>query len=250
MKTIALVPARGGSKRFPGKNIYPFLGSPLLVHSIRYAQAQPQIDQIIVSTDDEDIARVARKHGAEVIWRPMELAGDYEPTITAVVHAWEELGQPESDWVLLQATNPLRPIDLFQHAWNTYLDTDRKGLFTVTRSWEKLGKIENERFVPYNYLPGQRSQDLEPLYYENGLLYITPSHLLAQDKLLDENAIPLEVNHMYTRVDIDTPTDFQLAEAIARLKLEQYAFNTSQVCVEPAPQQLPKLRKLTSLFKK
>lgn len=217
---IAIIPARGASKRFPGKNIARFLDLPLIAHSIKYAQAQPAIERVLVSTDCPEIARVAREFGAEVIDRPSELAGDFEPTVTAVVHAWETIGKPDSDWVLLQATNPLRPADLFQNAWKKYQQNQRHGLFTVTRSWEKLGKIEEEKFVPYNYTPGQRSQDLEPLYFENGLLYLTPSHLLAAGKLLDESAYPLEVDHLYTRVDIDTPMDFQLAEAIGQLDFQ------------------------------
>jgi N-acylneuraminate cytidylyltransferase len=85
-------------------------------------------------------------------------------------------------------------------------------LFTVTRDFKKLGKIVNNRFLPFNYEIGQRSQDLEPLFFENGLLYISKSKLILDNILISENAYPLEINHPFAGIDIDTKEDLEQAQ--------------------------------------
>lgn len=85
-------------------------------------------------------------------------------------------------------------------------------LFTVSQNYQKLGKIENNKFIPFNYTIGQRSQDLEPLFYENGLLYISKAKLILESKILSENAFPLKMNHIFANVDIDDQNDFDYAE--------------------------------------
>ena len=112
----------------------------------------------------------------------------------------------------MQPTNPLRPEKLLQEAFEVYHKKEADSLFTVTRNHHKLGKISNNCFEPYNYTIGQRSQDLEPLYFENGLLYITKLKLIREGKIVTENSIPYEVNHIFADVDIDTQDDFDYAE--------------------------------------
>ena len=85
-------------------------------------------------------------------------------------------------------------------------------MFTVSRSHHKLGKIANNIFIPFNYEVGQRSQDLEHLYYENGLLYITKASVILNNEIITKDAFPLEVNHPFANVDIDTQEDFDYAE--------------------------------------
>jgi len=212
MKTIAIIPARGGSKRLPNKNVLLLDGIPLLAHSILYAQANNTIiDEVYVSTNDENIKEIALEYGAKIINRPENLSGDFEPTITAVKHVLEVIGKEVSNVVLLQATNPLRPKNLLNEAFDAYQKSNSDSLFTVSRSHHKLGKIVVDKFVPYNYFFGQRSQDLEPLYYENGLLYISKATTILNEILLSENAIPFEVNHIFANVDIDTQDDFDYA---------------------------------------
>ena len=84
-------------------------------------------------------------------------------------------------------------------------------MFTISRNHDKLGKIVNHKFEPFNYTIGQRSQDLEPLFYENGLLYISKANLIKNDIIISENALPFEVNHTFAKVDIDTQEDFDYA---------------------------------------
>lgn len=213
MKTIAIIPARGGSKRLPGKNILPLGGLPLLAHSILYAKANSDIvDEVYVSTDDNQIKEVALVYGAKVIDRPASISGDLEPTISSLQHVLKTIDSDVENVVLLQPTNPLRPFNLLTQCFQKYIEDNLGSLFTVSQNHHKLGKINNGTFVPFNYEIGQRSQDLEPLFFENGLLYISKSKLILEGKIISENAVPYIVNHLFANVDIDTKEDFEYAE--------------------------------------
>lgn len=208
---IAIIPARGGSKRLPGKNAKLLGDLPLIAHSIRYAQNQPEIQKVYVSTDDSQIAEIAVSYGAEVIWRPDYLSTDEQPTVTALQHVIESV--KFEGWVaLFQATNPLRPVNLFSECYQTLQKTNADSLFTVSRNHHKLGKIANQKFIPFNYEPGQRSQDLEPLYFENGLLYLSRSKVIMDGKIITTDAFPFQMDHVFGQVDIDTADDFEYAE--------------------------------------
>jgi CMP-N-acetylneuraminic acid synthetase len=213
MKTIAIIPARGGSRRLPNKNILSLGGIPLIAHSILYAQQNKAIiDEVYVSTDDETIKEIALQYGAKVIDRPERLSGDLEPTVSALRHVLESLDFEVENVVLLQPTNPLREEKLLDEAFEVYQQGNYDSLFTVSRNHQKLGKIENKMFVPFNYDIGQRSQDLAPLYFENGLLYIIKASLILQETIISENAFPFEVNSIFANVDIDTQEDLEYAE--------------------------------------
>lgn len=214
-KYITIIPARGGSKRFPGKNTHVLNGTPLICHSIEYSLKNPMIQGTYVTTDYEDIKNISRVSGAEIIDRPAELADDYATTAAAMKHAVQYLLDKGVDFdfvVLLQATNPLRPKNLLNEAIDIIEQGKNDSLFTVNRSEKKLGKIIDNKFVPWNYHFGQRSQDLNPLFYENGLLYITSKELLLQEIIEGPTAYPLVVNHPFGEVDIDTVEDFRYAE--------------------------------------
>jgi CMP-N-acetylneuraminic acid synthetase len=220
MKNIAIIPARGGSKRIPEKNIQMFGGVPLLVHSIQYALANKEIiDDVYVSTDDLTIKSIALANGAKVIDRPATISGDLEPTVSALKHVLESIDEEIDNVVLLQPTNPLRPENLLKDAFDVYKSGSYESLFTVSRNHQKLGKIIENKFQPFNYAIGQRSQDLEPLFFENGLLYITKASLILpldctrdDSKIISENAFPFEVNHIFANIDIDTPEDLEYGE--------------------------------------
>lgn len=212
-KTIAIIPARGGSKRLPNKNSLLLGNYPLLVHSILFAQSNSKIiDEIYVSTDDEKIKEIGLQYGAKIIDRPNEISGDLEPTITALKHVLQSINEEVENIILLQPTNPLRPENLLKECFEKFQEMQSDSLFTVSQNQHKLGKITNDKFVPFNYEIGQRSQDLEPLYFENGLLYITKSKSIFDDKIITENAVPFVVNHIFANVDIDTQDDFDYAE--------------------------------------
>jgi N-acylneuraminate cytidylyltransferase len=212
-KTIAVIPARGESKRLKDKNVLLLGGIPLLAHSILFAKANSDIiDEIYVSTDDETIKHIALEYGAKVIDRPASISGDFEPTVTALKHVLKSIDFMPVNVVLLQPPNPLRPENLLKEGFEVYQQQDCNSLLTVSRNHQKFGRIIGNRFIPFNYAIGQRSQDLEPLYFENGLLYITKAKAILDDKIITENAFPFLVNHVFATVDIDTQDDLEYAE--------------------------------------
>jgi CMP-N-acetylneuraminic acid synthetase len=219
MKTIAIIPARGGSKRLPNKNLLVLGGIPLIGHSILYAQQNSGIiDDIYVTTDDEVVKKIALQYGAKVIDRPESLSGDLEPTVSALRHVLEVLDFEVENIVLLQATNPLREENLLEKAFAVYQKGNYDSLFTVSRNHNKLGKIVENKFRPFNYVIGQRSQDLEPLFFENGLLYITRASLILENSIISETAYPFEVKHIFANIDIDTQEDLDYAEYLIKNK--------------------------------
>jgi N-acylneuraminate cytidylyltransferase len=218
MNNIAIIPARGGSKRLPNKNITLLNGLPLIAHSILYALENKEIiDAVFVSTDDEKVKEIALKFGAKVIDRPEALSGDFEPTVSALKHALEFINDAAiQNVVLLQPTNPLRPESLLKDSFKCYTENNCNSLFTVTRNHQKFGRIVENKFVPFNYEIGQRSQDLEPLYFENGLLYITKSEFILRNMIITEDSFPYQVNHVFANVDIDTQEDLDYAEFVSK----------------------------------
>jgi N-acylneuraminate cytidylyltransferase len=218
-KFVVVIPARGGSKRFPDKNIYPLDGKPLIAYSINYAKAYDDTLDVYVSTDSQRIADVSRDFGAKIIQRPPELAEDHVSTAAALQHFAYELtkAQIEFDYViLLQPTNPLRPDDLLKDAIEIINSGQHDSLMTVSPSYLKFGKIIEDRFIPWNYQYGQRSQDLKPLYYENGLLYISKKELILKGSIIGEKMYPMIIDNLYGTIDIDTIDDLKYAEFIMR----------------------------------
>ncbi|RMA57984.1 acylneuraminate cytidylyltransferase family protein [Ulvibacter antarcticus] len=207
-KNIAIIPARGGSKRFPKKNLALLNNKQLIVYSIEYAKRNNAIiDAVYVSTDDSEIAKVAEDHGAIAIERPSVLSGDHEPTVTSLSHVISKIDEQVANVILLQVTNPLRPENLLQECFTQFQAGDFESAMTVTRNHQKFGKITNGNFVPFNYTFGQRSQDLDPLYFENGLLYITKASLISENVILGKKNLPFIVNHPFAEIDIDVEED-------------------------------------------
>ena len=215
-RNIVIIPARSGSKRLPGKNLLPLKGKALIEYSLDYAKENAEIiDLVVVSTDDVEIKKKALQYGAVVVDRPESLSGDLVPTSDVLKHTLETLNETFDTVILLQVTNPLRPRHLLVNAYDEYLDGNYDSLMTVTRNHQKFGKIVKDKFQPFNYTVGQRSQDLEPLYFENGLLYITDANLISEGKIIGDNNYPFIVNHAFANVDIDTAQDLVYAAFIA-----------------------------------
>lgn len=213
MKFIALIPARGGSKRLPRKNILSLAGEPLIAHSIKFAKANDV--PVFVSTDDEEIKAVSLEYKANVINRPAELASDYATTAEVLKHAAEYIMTKgvEFDYIItLQATNPLRPDNMLKEAMDIVEKEHPESLMTVNPILRKQGRIIDNQFVPVNYHFGQRSQDMEMWYYENGLLYMTSKETCLKNRVITNNAYPLIVDHIFGEIDIDTIDDFRKAE--------------------------------------
>ena len=133
-KYITVIPARGGSKRFPGKNVHPFDGKPLIASTIDYSLRNPSVSGTFVSTDSDRIREVALHCGADVIDRPAELAGDYVTSAAVMKHAVLALADAGYDFdyvILLQATNPLRPAGMLDEAVDIIEKGGHDSLFTV-----------------------------------------------------------------------------------------------------------------------
>ncbi len=213
---LVVIPARGGSKRLPGKNIRDFGGYPLIAHSIQYARACDRVGRVVVSTDDNEIADIARVFGAEVIMRPDALSSDTAKTGSAIQHVLEVLqasGYKPDGVITLQPTNPLRPPKLIQHAIEAFEIQKPDSVISVSPSKLKIGSIVDGNFVPENYRVEERSQDLEKRHYENGLIYLTrPDVVHHHSNVFGSNIYAIEVTEPYANVDIDEDIDFRIGE--------------------------------------
>lgn len=215
MKYVILIPARGGSKRFSGKNLYPLCGKSLLAHSILYSKRVLPDVEVYVSTDSKEIAAEARKYGASVIDRPAELSGDTCPTDPVLQHAAIELLSKKKKFdymILLQVTNPLRPDGMMEAALQIIESGKYDSLFTVSPLLRKLGRLNEGLFIPWNFVFGQRSQDMETLYFENGLLYISHRDMILNGRIRGDSLYSQVVDHPFGYLDIDTPDDFEMVE--------------------------------------
>lgn len=221
MRILALIAARGGSKRLPGKNIRVLGGKPLIVWSIDAARGIPEICDILVSTDDPAIAAVCSEAGAYVPWlRPEGLATDTASSVDVALHAldWYEAEKgPVDGLLLLQPTSPFRT-----------KKTVRKGieLFGMNGQQYVLGvspthahpmwalKMEGGYLVPFMPEHGleMRSQDLLPAFVVNGSFYlISPAELRACRSFVGIKTIPLLIESPQEALDIDTEWDFKMA---------------------------------------
>ena len=214
-RILVIIPARAGSKRIKGKNTKPFNGIPLIEYSIKYAQRYIGGD-IIISTDDKQIGSIAEQYNVPILWRNESLTQDQTPTTDVIKDVIERVEKSYDFVVLLQPTNPLRPKKMFKEAIKLLEEKKSDSLITVSLSEHKLGKINHSTFKPYNYEFGQRTQDLEPLYFENGLLYLCSFELAKSGKLISENPTAMIVEHPFASVDIDTELDWKWAELISK----------------------------------
>ena len=182
---LAVIPARGGSKRLPGKNTRPLGGRPLLVYSVLVARASRYIDRVVVSSDASDIREVSRSWGADAIERPAELATDTATTLDAVRHALrvtEKDGERFGWVVLLQLNVPFRWVEQCDQAIEECATKGADGALTVDEMYLKLGRLDGGLFCP-DYPPGQRKQDIAPSYRENGIFYVIAASLVRAGRL-------------------------------------------------------------------
>jgi len=216
---IAIIPARGGSKGIPKKNIKLLAGKELIAWTIEAALGSKYINRVIVSTDDKEIARVSKKYGSEVIKRPKELAIDKAKTIDAVFHALSVLKRENynSDIiVLLQPTSPLRRTSHLDKAIHRFLKTRYDSLVSVCPSHAFLWKVEKGKAIPinYNFKKRARRQDIKPEYKENGAIYILERKNLIKERTIPNGKIGLYAMPEENSVEIDEQFDFWLCEKI------------------------------------
>jgi len=220
--TIAIIPARGGSKRIPGKNIMDLAGYPLLSYTVFQAVNSDLIEEVIVSTDDAHIAEVAHQYGAEVAWRPDDLASDTASSESAVINALDwRLSQGRKDpdnVVLLQATSPIREKNDIDQAISTFFSVQADSLLSVCDTkrflWALSEKENSAISLNYDYKHRQREQDLEEQFQENGSIYITKTADLRSNNNRLGGKIALYVMSYWTNFQIDEQEDVQLIEWI------------------------------------
>lgn len=222
--TVSIIPARGGSRRLPGKNLLPLAGKPLLAWSIRSSLHCPDIDRTCVSTEDPEIASMAKALGAEVIDRPRELATDQAGTLEVLQHGLQSLEKngPRADAVvLLQPTSPFRKKEDLSNAIADLYAKQASAVVSVSKV--KLGpkwmfKVEESQleFAFGSDFSQIRTQDQPMLWQPNGAIYVySRANLMgATGYAWGEKVLPLCLEPPFD-TDIDNAHDFQIAQAIA-----------------------------------
>lgn len=223
---IAIIPARGGSKRIPRKNIKDFCGKPMIAWSIEAAKASGLFDHIIVSTDDDEIAEVAKQWGAEVpFMRPAELSNDYAGTTAVIAHATQwalDQGLEVEAVCCIYATAPFVQVDDLQRGWEALESGDWAYAFTVTdyaapifRSFKRTSDGGIEMFFPEHF--STRSQDLPSALHDAGQFYWgRPSAWIEGKRVFDRHSTPIIIPRWRVQ-DIDNEEDWLRAEILAAI---------------------------------
>lgn len=221
-RILAIIPARGGSKKLPGKNIKLMAGRPLIAYTIEAALKSGYIDRIIVSTDDEKISEVSKKYGAEVIKRPEHIATDNAKMTDVIFHALEILEKeryfPEVV-ILLQPTSPLRTTGDIEKATEFFLKNKDNcelvmSVCRIKSSAYWALKMEGNYLKPlfdYNYLADE-NQELSPIYIPNGAIYVSTPEIIRKHKTIHSSKILPYFMPGYKSIDIDDESDFKSAE--------------------------------------
>ncbi|WP_434637941.1 pseudaminic acid cytidylyltransferase [Sulfurimonas sp. NW7] len=227
---IAIIPARGGSKRIPKKNIKDFFGKPLIAYSIQTALESKLFDKIIVSTDDEEIAKVAKRYGVEIINRPKELADDFTGTDAVMEHSVQHLkdhGEIFEYVCTIYATAPLLQKEYLVEGFERLKDSDAINAFSATsmpfpiqRTFKLTEDGRCKMFYPEYYMI--RSQDLEEAYQDAGQFYWKKLGEKSDEVMFGKDSIPILLPR-YLVQDIDTLEDWKRAELM--YKVIQQDFN-------------------------
>ncbi|MBV5278284.1 MAG: pseudaminic acid cytidylyltransferase [Campylobacteraceae bacterium] len=222
---LAIIPARGGSKRIPRKNIKEFHGKPLIAYSIQVAIDSQLFDKIIVSTDDDEIAEIAKLYGAEVpFMRPKELSDDFTGTGAVVEHAinyLKERGESYEYVCTLYATAPLLQAKYLIEGFEKLKNCDAVTVFSCTsmpfpiqRTFKITDDGRCQMFWPENFY--KRSQDLEMAYQDAGQFYWSNMNRKSADITFGKDSIPIILPRHLVQ-DIDTLEDWERAEALYQL---------------------------------
>ena len=220
MKSIAIITARGGSKRIPRKNIKEFLGKPIIAYTIEAALASNMFDQVMVSTDDDEIAQIAKKYGAMVpFMRSEKTSNDFATTadvLNEVIDEYKKLGENFEYMCCLYPTAPFVTPEAIGQAMKILEDNGADTVLPVVKFSfpPQRGVIMKDGYLTPKYpecMP-MRSQDLEPMYHDAGQFYcMKVSSFLEQGKVVMDKTMPYMQDDMNVQ-DIDTPEDWAIAE--------------------------------------
>lgn len=226
MRLLAVIPARGGSKRLPGKNILSLAGFPMIQWTINFAQHSRLFEKVIVSTDSENIAEIARSAGAYAPWlRPDKLAMDDTKTWEVCLHAldWYEREKNRVDGIVtLQPTSPFRKFAFIEEAVSLFEKHEGQSVISVRREilrldWALKSKMNYELLEIHGYPRIPRKLSETQLVVPSGNLYLTsPKTLRDRRSLLSENSLAIMADSRFEEIDIDIVQDFEIAETIAK----------------------------------
>jgi CMP-N-acetylneuraminic acid synthetase len=217
---LAIIPARGGSRGIPKKNIVPFGGKPLIAWTIHAARAVPAIDRVVVSSDSDEILDLSARWDAEPLKRPSQLSTDSAESLPVIKHALEVLAKEIDPGVVvfLQPTSPLRTGDDLLRALDIFLGSDADGLISVYRVDNKFLKsffLDESGYlkgIANNEFPFMDRRLLPPIYMPNGAIYLFRRGFLnGAESLFSEKMIAFEMPAERS-IDIDTPDDLKAAE--------------------------------------
>ncbi len=220
MSTLAIIPARGGSKRIPRKNIKDFLGKPIIAYSIEVALRSGLFDEVMVSTDDEEIAQIAKQYGASVpFYRSAETANDYATTVDVlleVIETYKQQGKVFDTICCLYSTAPFVTSDRLKEAYSKLSDNIDACFTMVEYSYpiQRSLRINEDGLVEMKYPEHlkSRTQDLEKVYHDAGQFYFVKTKTLIEEKTVwCKRTAPLVLSELEVQ-DLDTLTDWQLAE--------------------------------------
>jgi YrbI family 3-deoxy-D-manno-octulosonate 8-phosphate phosphatase len=223
---VAIIPARGGSKGIPQKNVRLIAGVPLLAHSIVQALRTPAVNRVVVSTDDSAIAEVARKWGADVIARPTAISEDKSPSESALLHALDHLRDTESYEpslvVFLQATSPLRQPDDIQNSIHTLIGEQADSLFSACTVHGFVWRADADGLtsVNYDYRTRPRRQDMAEHYIENGSIYVFKPWVLRHLNNRLGGKIAIYTMRHLDSFQVDEPMDLELVETVFSIQRE------------------------------
>jgi len=223
-KTIlAIIPARGGSKSVPNKNIKNLAGKPLICHTIDLANKINVFSNIVVSTDSDKIAKISIDSGSEVVFRPAELSDDFSRTEDALINVldyYSSIGKKFDSVVTLEPTSPLRTMDTVLKCINRYMQSSCDSLVTIIKDEGYLWKSDDSNNF-YSLFKNQprRRQDRSPLYKETGVIYITDVRVLMEKRsIIGDNACHYVVGERES-LDINSYMDFHIADSIMKNKI-------------------------------
>jgi CMP-N-acetylneuraminic acid synthetase len=221
IQTLCVIPARGGSKGIPRKNVVAVAGKPLIAWAIETAFETPDISRVVVSTDDQEIAEVALRYGADVVWRPAEISGDTSSSESALLHVLEHLCQNEGYrpdlLVFMQCTSPLTSRQDIGGALALYRASGADVVFSVVRTHAFLWRMGKDGFaeeVNHNRNCRPRRQDMEAQYRETGAFYLIAADAFRKNKKRFFGRVMFYEVPPERAMDIDEPADLKMAERL------------------------------------
>lgn len=234
MKILAIIPARGGSKGVPGKNIKLLNGKPLIAYTSEIALQSKHLSEVMVTSEDDQIIEVAKSLGINVPFvRPVELAQDNTPTIDVIIHAlqWYEKQNIFFDAVcLLQVTSPFRTVDFLDRAINKFIEKDSDSLISVQKvpqeynpHWTfEVNSDGNLKIATGETEIVTRRQELPLAYYRDGSIYITKTNVLLKEHSLYGRSSAFIESESKFQINIDTIQDWEKAKEILEAGLNTH----------------------------